>query len=261
MLIATAHTRRLPTVALFLALSGTSFSARADDAKRESCVQAYERAQLAARGQDDLAARDHAAACVFACPARLAEDCVQWETQAKSRLVNVQVVLEGAPQGRSVEISVDGAARPDAAAGQVITLPAGEHSFRASAGADESTPVRLRLQPASEPTRITLKFAPLKVVPQERSTSVFPYALGGTGLALLGTGLVLSISGHVDRSDLRSTCAPFCDASAVSSIETRWWAATGVSVVGAALVGVSVWQLLRSPTPPANASTQTTRPL
>ena len=261
MLTATARLRRLPTVALSLALLSAAPGALADDAKRESCVQAYERAQLAARGQDDLAARDYAAACVQACPARLAEDCVQWEQQAASRLVQVQIVLESPPPGRSVEISVDGAARPDAAGSQRITLPAGEHTFRAAAGAEESTPVRLRLLPASEPTRVTLRFAPPKPPAPERSSFVFPYVLGGTGIALLGTGLALSISGHVDRSDLRSTCAPFCDASAVSSIETRWWAATGVSVVGAALGGVSIWSLLRSPSATASAAARPMGPL
>ena len=65
------------------------------------------------------------------------------------------------------------------------------------------------------------------------------FARRAIGAALLATGTALAIKGHIDRSSLQSSCAPFCSEEAIDSVRTTWWVAGGLATAGGIGLGIS----------------------
>jgi hypothetical protein len=74
-----------------------------------------------------------------------------------------------------------------------------------------------------------------------------PWALviAGVGLLGMGVGGVLSVVGHVDRSELASTCAPSCAQAQVDAIATKWVAGGITAGAGLAVGALGLWLYLR----------------
>jgi hypothetical protein len=71
--------------------------------------------------------------------------------------------------------------------------------------------------------------------------SVFPYVLGGVGLAGVAAGGLLTFWGNKDNTDLQTSCSPTCKKSSVDHIKTMYVAADISFGVGAAALAVTTF--------------------
>jgi hypothetical protein len=251
-----------------IALIGSLLAAdvRAADAPATQCEPAYEGVQLLRQRGKLLAARDQAAVCARdVCPEVARRDCARWSEELAREVPTVVVVARDGSD-RDVpftRILVDGAARAEAGSGRAFDLDPGAHTFRVErAGApavEQSFTVyqgeRDRLLrvlvpdagPASSPSpRRTLEPPPPpRSDPEQRSSALPPYLVGGLSIAVLATSAYLGLTGRQELSNLRATCAPACTDDQVSPVRTRLVfsdVALGVGLVGAA-VAVTLFAL------------------
>jgi hypothetical protein len=71
--------------------------------------------------------------------------------------------------------------------------------------------------------------------------SVFPYVLGGVGVAGLAAGGLLTVWGNKDNSDLESTCSPNCQPASLDHVKALYVAADISLGVGAAALAVTTF--------------------
>jgi hypothetical protein len=77
-------------------------------------------------------------------------------------------------------------------------------------------------------------------------TSVFPYVLGGVGLAGLAVGGFLTVWGNSDNSALENTCRPNSQPSSQGHVKTMYVAADISLGVGAAALAVTTFLIATS---------------
>ncbi|WP_437718361.1 hypothetical protein WMF45_19215 [Sorangium sp. So ce448] len=220
----------------------------------ETCAASYEQAQQLVRDRALLRARAELRVCVSSCPATLARDCQSWSEQVERDMPSVALSAtsaDGRAPGR-VRVLLDGAPLVDALPKDPIELDPGRHTltFEDAAGTrvatvvtvsqgDKALPIAVRF-PAAAPSRP----AAGAVAPPVRQR--WPLVLAGAGVMGLGAGAFLGIKGHLDRSELRSRCAPGCRVDEVDAIDTVWKAgaiSAGAGLVAAGLGTVLYFQL------------------
>ncbi|WP_437603254.1 hypothetical protein [Sorangium sp. So ce590] len=210
-----------------------------------TCAASYEQAQQLLRDRALLRARAELRACVSSCPAMLARDCQSWSEEVERDMPSVALSAtsaEGRAPGR-VRVLLDGAPLVEALPRDPIEVDPGRHTltFEDAAGTrvvtvvtlspgDKALPIAVRFPAAAPPRPAAGAAAPVR--PR------WPLVLVGAGAVGLGVGAFLGIKGHLDRSELRSRCAPGCPADKVASIDTLWKA--GAISAGAGLVATGV---------------------
>lgn len=89
--------------------------------------------------------------------------------------------------------------------------------------------------------------APVSVAEPSRHVSVWPYVIGGVGLAGLGGSIALATWGHTDFQ-LLDRCAPDCKQESVDHVR-RMYVAADISLgVGVVALGAATWLYLSTPT-------------
>lgn len=235
-----------------IALAAWRFAseAQAQDAEiQQACVSAYERAGEQRKiFKDPLRSKAEAEKCAKTCPEALAIECRGWikEEDAKLARVEITISLPGA------KVEVDGQVRAE----RMIELNPGEHDLLVSAAGRVPHAAKLQLAAgAREKLVIDLKPIPRAETIQNETASS-DTVIGGVvtlsfGLAALSAAGVLATLGHVQASDLRSSCAPSCGPEGVATIE-REWIAGGVCAgvgLGAAVTGLVLILLPEAPVP------------
>lgn len=222
------------------------------ETNKEQCKASYEEAQRSKRDADFAAAREALHTCAATCPAVLAKDCDDWLRELEASKPTVRLSLRDS-RGRPItdaRVFVDDRLLAAAIPAAPIALEPGLHVFRFEKRDVGSTEVTATLRPSEEehpiegvletpppPPRITrADDAP----PAPSHTPSF--VLGAAGLVALGAAGTLAIVGHVQRNDLRDTCAPKCDPSDVTTIRTLWW--TSAALAGAGVISFSLAALL-----------------
>ncbi|XXX81675.1 hypothetical protein WMF30_23235 [Sorangium sp. So ce134] len=219
----------------------------------ETCAASYEQAQQLVRDRALLRARAELRVCVSSCPATLARDCQSWSEQVERDVPSVALSAtsaDGRAPGR-VRVLLDGAPLVEALPKDPIELDPGRHTltFEDAAGTrlvtvvtvspgDKALPIAVRF-PAAAPTGAAAGGA----APMRQR---WPLVLAGVGAVGLGVGAFLGIKGHIDRSELRSRCAPGCTADEVEAIDVAWKAgaiSAGVGLVAAAAGALLYFQL------------------
>ncbi len=236
----------------------TFLPSRAFAVDRDACAVPYEQAQLLRKRSLFLAAEEQLQACVAQCPTVLAADCSKWSAELKALTPTVVARVRDA-EGRAIEsfrVSVNGVLLGDAGGDAALPVDPGDHLFRFEAPGFAVAEVRATLNEGEHRRVVEVTLVPLVArgpaprrstdgderasAPQSHALAYTLVAIGAAGLA---TGGGLSIAGFVDRSNLRSTCAPGCSASSVDAIQSMWIAggiAAGVGVVSLA-VGTGLW--------------------
>jgi hypothetical protein len=79
--------------------------------------------------------------------------------------------------------------------------------------------------------------------PSEPKTSVWPYVVGGTGLAALGASIAFVTWGHQDLERLDG-CAPDCAQDSLDHVQNLYLAADISLAVGVGALGVATWMFI-----------------
>ncbi len=231
-------------------------NARAAD--KERCRSAYEEAQELRKRSSLVQASAELKTCVATCPSALKSDCETWLGEIGKLMprVTLRFVDDAGSPISGVSLQIDGEPFRE---NEVPALDPGRHTFRAEATNHVAAEAREVLAAGETRTlvltlkRIQVPIAPTTTVPASKpsaqeatphSTPIAAYVLGGVGIAALATSGALAIKGQIDKSDLSSSCAPFCDESRVDSIRTTWWVAAGVGAGGAVLTGIATYLFL-----------------
>jgi hypothetical protein len=235
-------------------------SVRADETK-DACLVGYEQSQVARKSGDLATARQQLRVCArAACPALVRNDCVTWLEQVESSFPSI--VLHAERDGAdvtAVRVVLDGKSIASRLDGKGFEIPPGEHTFRFELeGAPPVTQtVLVREGEKDRPVEIHFASAHSKSAPKSdevpqsfRPTPTGVYVLGGLGLAGLGTFAVLAATGKGKESSLRSSCAPSCSDSSVSSLQTQFLIGDlGLGVGIASSAAALLWYALRPSTP------------
>lgn len=240
----------------WLAVAGEARAQGSQDLK-EACAASYEQAQTLRRAAKLGLARAQLAVCQQTCPAVLAKDCRRWVDEIEREMpgLSLRVVDRDGASLSDVELSVNGELSEMPAEGELLRLDPGRYRIVVRY-ADRRHARVVELEPKE---REVLSVAFDVVRPQEppsapgdptadrRGELAVPpaaWALGAIGAVGLGAGAVLAIKGHVDRSDLRSRCAPNCEQEEVDAIQRDWTIAAIAAGVGAVATGVAIWLVI-----------------
>lgn len=226
---------------------------KADRADKEKCRASYEEAQELRRRSALVEARAELSTCIATCPSALRSDCDAWLRETDKLIPKVTFrFVDDLGDSVAASLQIDGVPTSE----PEKTLNPGKHTFRAEAPGHD--PIEMRELIGTGETRslvFTLKRsvarvteapaspAPVTTSPTTRAP-VAAYIVGGIGIAAIATSGILAAKGHVDKSDLTSTCAPNCNSSDVDSIRTTWWVAAGVGAGGAVLTGIATYLFL-----------------
>lgn len=234
-----------------LARAPLAFADDGESAVRARCSASYEQAQTLRRDERLEAARAQLLVCEATCPDALARDCARWRTEVDALMPTVVLGAtdqDGAPRN-DARVTVDGHVVASPFGGPVAVSP-GEHVFRFERRGSRPVEVRVELHASERDHPVTVVLSPFELAPSSPrpAPSAIPSLLiGGAGVLLLGVSGALAVKGHVDRSTLRSTCAPYCSDDAIGSVRTLWWTAAGLALGGAAALGVAVVLWPRQP--------------
>lgn len=237
----------------------------------KACVNAYGSAQEFHRKDDLLKARQAMLICAGrACPAIIQNDCTTWLNQLAEAIPSV--VLEAKLDDDNVfdvSVSMDGAPIASQLDGKPIEINPGLHSFvferrgntpierKIIVAARTKSQVIVAVWKSAVPAPLAAPAAaqtggesPLQTV---RPVPALVYVLGGVAVAALGTSAVLGLTSEATENNLKSHCAPTCQASEVNSLRSRFIGADVALGAGAvaAVGGIAVF--LARPERPAHA--------
>ncbi len=232
-----------------------------------ACVHRHEDAQLARRSGKLLAARAALLACSReACPDAVRGDCVDWLEEVNRSVPSV--VITARDRGADVvdvTVSLDGELVATRLTGSAVEADPGEHHFRLASGRGltvertvlmsegvRNRPIDVEFEPP-----VALVVSPSAAPPPSWTLANHPfrrsdYLLGSVALAGVATTVALGIWALVERSELQSSCAPFCTDAELSPVRTKLVIAdVGLGIAVAALAVGSFRYLTRPAAPPS----------
>ncbi len=233
----------------------------------DACIAAHEAGQIARKHDKLVDARRAFATCaVDACPKLARDDCSTWlgEVDALVPTIELSVKDSNGASVPSARCTLDGAGIDAPLEGRAIPLDAGPHALhcegqgvapldRAFATATGERDRRIDiildapkpLPPAPAPSPSTHPAAPTKPPPSQppppQPSPIPLFISGGVALAAFATFAYLGESGVSSEDNLRATCKPYCDASSVSAVRTRYNIADAFLVGGLVATGVTAW--------------------
>jgi hypothetical protein len=215
-------------------------------AAQNACVASHIDAQRLRAAGKLVAAQEKLLSCgAEKCPDMLRQDCAGWLVEVERDLPSVIVSARDAEGHDLVEVRVlvDGASALERLDGKPIPLDPGVH--RISAEHEGSAPVEAEIvASAGEKNRIvSLVFGSPKKALASPSHTV-AWALGGVGLAALGSFAFFAISGERQYRDLRSSCSPRCDTGDVHAVRTKFVVADVSLGIGIVSLGLAATMLL-----------------
>lgn len=247
------------TLAALLCLASTP--ARAAGGEAEVCAQAAEKAQEMRSAGKLLASLEKLRVCVrTSCPAFLRRDCAQWQADVEASLPTV-VVAAHADDGRdlvAVRVTVDGAPFADRVDGLARPLDPGAHRFLFEAAGVPPLEQTVVLREGDKRRAVEVIFPPVpgaRPAPprpdapaaEPAGRGPWPWILAGVGLASVGVGAALAVSGLSDYHAMLDGCGRTgsCAPPDVRSARTRLWTADTLFVVGGVSLGVATWLAFR----------------
>jgi hypothetical protein len=250
---------RTSAVALMVS-AGIMATAPAAHAGSKECIAAADEGQKLRDDGKLNAARDKFIMCAAkACPGAVAKQCSQWliEAEHDTPTVTFRALDEQGKETLAVRVLIDGAAVAQSIDARALPVDPGEHTVRFELATGRAVEDRILVRPGEKNKMIELSFQPKApppaapvapiappVAPAEESGGFRIPVLGWVGLGIGVAGGVMTalfaISANNAESDLRSTCAPSCDSSEKSSIDTKVALANVGLGVGIAGLGLAV---------------------
>jgi hypothetical protein len=219
------------------------------------CVNAADRGQALRDKLKLRAAREEFITCAKdSCPAVVRTECIQWLADVDARLPSI-VIRATDVSGRDVDdvrVTIDGVLEESRLVGRRINVDPGLRRLRLEHPGAASIDTQLIAREGEHNRIVDIVFTAPAAAPAAGSApasapgdKATPFPIAGVvfaGVAVLGAGAFayFAASGQSDVDDLRSSCAPRCAASDVSSARTKIAIANialGVSVVSLGIAG------------------------
>ena len=217
---------------------------------KQECIQASERGQQL---RDDGKLADANAQFLLCasdtCPKPVADACREELSSIDKRLPSLVLSAKSSTGSDLVlvKVFIDGVAVTEKLDGRAIHVNPGQHKVRFEAAGlvvedqvvalegEKSRPVRVTFPAAGAvaPTKGASAPPESPAVESGGGVPVVTYVLGGVALASVGGFAYFGLTGKSEISDLRSTCAPRCNADDVDAAKTKM-------LVGDVLLGVAV---------------------
>lgn len=253
---------RRPTFALAGCLALASLLAPASaHAGMKECIAAADEGQKLRDDGKLTAAREKFIACAAkACPGAVAKQCSQWLVDAEhdTPSVSFRALDKEGKETLVVRVLIDGVQVLAAIEARALPVDPGEHTVRFERADGSAVEDKVLFRPGEKNRIIELSFQPkapppiatpvaAAVLPPEEEARAFHVPLlGWIGVGVTVVGGVMTaafaISANSDESRLRETCAPRCDASEKSGVDTKVVLANvglGVGIAGLGLAVVS----------------------
>ncbi len=235
---------------------GTSeASEETSTANIEQCVAQHESARQLRVQEQWLGARAAMLSCAEErCPLAIASDCRAWLDELARTLPTLLIVVQREDDREPLRVELDGVllSLPDPPT--PLELLPGPHRLRVALGARPAIERTIVLQKGEKNHVEQLRFAALPRAPAvprapapERPVSAATYWLSAGALAAFASSTALLVVGVREHRDAQAHCAPTCDSSTRTSIETKLVLADVTGGVGIALAGLAVYSYLRRP--------------
>jgi hypothetical protein len=225
------------------------------------CVKASELAQsFRADGKYRLSREQLIVCSREACPGVVRKDCAQWLGEVEGSMPTIVISAKDATGDlAAVKVTVDGTLLTEKLDGKPVLMDPGEHIFKFEVPNAPPKEDRVVIRAGEKNRNIEVTFDAAPAIgggavtppapnasepPATSSSSGVPaaaYVFGGIGVASFAVGAVLGITGKSDVNNLRSTCAPNCTDSQVTSDKTKLALADTLMGVGIVSVGVAAY--------------------
>jgi hypothetical protein len=252
-----------------------SGAARADGPSKEQCVNAYQGAQVDLKASALGSAREKIAICLASsCPHVLQTDCADWLKTIDARQPSVVLSFQGKDGSpvNGVTATVDGKPFTGKTDGRAVDVDPGEHVFSFSPPGEPKVDVRVIVREGEKSQKVdavsklyvapkALTTTPPPAAPAPRTERPVPwqvYALGGVGLAGVGSFAGFGISGTRGKADL-DKCKPACAEDDVSSVRTRFIVADVSLAVSLVAVAAATIFFVTRPEVPVSADKGTAK--
>ena len=260
-------------VGLLLAAPIVVWAPLAGAVDKASCVAAAEEGQRLRRQGLLIAARNQLEICARPeCPEIVSHDCSGWLKEVSGVLASL-VVTAHDPAGNAVpdvDLVLDGSATTQHPPTSAIELPPGQHVVRCErqgfvpweahvdlAEGERDHAIDCELTEAAPAPAVARRPAspftsplPEAAAPRDEPSSGVPWVvwpLAGLGVAGFASFAAFGVSGTNDQNALKRTCAPYCSASQVDPIATKFTVADVSLAVGAVAAGAAVLVVLLRP--------------
>lgn len=228
----------------------------------DSCVEGYERGQLAERRGRFIEAREQLARCLApACPAKLKAECAPLLDDVGARTPTVILVCTNASDdlSRLGQVVVDD--RPHLADGRAFEIDPGEHVFRLQSVQAPET-LRRTVVEGGKGQRVAFACRGIEPPPVAAISASRPVVLAGTLAAVAAIGLgtfgYFGIDGLSSRAELEA-CRSHCSDRDVDAVERSFLVADvalGVAIVAGVAASIVWWT-----SPGASSKAQASRRL
>jgi hypothetical protein len=257
-------------------IASSPHTSRGDEATK-ACAASFEQSQYLQKDRKLKDARAAALACsATGCPSFVRDACQKLLADIDTTQPTVVLAAqdEAGVDLALVRVDLDGQPFVSQLGPGAVPIDPGEHTLRFVYGDQPPVEQHVMIRVAEKNRLLRAVFAaPLPTGPDPRRLALLPPALpprsrsawpsivvGTLGLGAIGASVGIGASAKADADNLRSTCAPRCASSDVSSVDTRLVVSDVLLGGGIAVVGVAVVLFVfrgvhgESPAPPVVAS-------
>jgi hypothetical protein len=244
---------------------GASLCSVSAAAETTTCADSYEKAQ-----EEKVAGHLNAALvqlknCIDpSCPKFVRDDCVRWMDQTESALPTVVITVRREGKDLTdVQVSCDGKPLLSSLDGKAVPVDPGPHEFSFNAPGFDPIQRRTIVREGERNRIIEVELG----TPREQDASLrsaanadanllakpgepgvvaryLPY--GMAGLAVLGAAgfALFAVEGSNQKGELERSCSPYCRASQVDDVKTKYVIADTCLAVGIVSAGVATYLFL-----------------
>jgi hypothetical protein len=258
-----ARATLVPAVATWLLCAGPALGA--DDDEKAQCISASDQGQqLRDEGKYRSAHEAFVRCSRPTCPGLVTHNCSQWliELEAKMPTVVIDARDDKGNDLVEVKILVDGTEMATRLDGMPMPMDTGEHVFRYEAAGfgpveervaiqdgEKNRLVKVRLIAETPPIPVARVATAPEPAREERRTSGPPFAawlFAGLAVAAFASEAYFGVSGLSQRSGDIDRCAPYCNPSEATSIQTKFAVADTSLGIGLVSAGLAAYFFLRS---------------
>jgi hypothetical protein len=265
--------RRQPSrCAVWVVAFAALWGARAMADTPLECAQAYERAQVERKMGLITAAIESLTICAGQnCPNFIRKDCIDWLTESQTAQPSVVFsVRRNGADLTDVEIACDGRIVTRVLDGKAVLLDPGSYrfAFRVPGARSIEKQIVIREGERNRIVEIDLdREAPTGAVPPLGDAShdlsspasanpdaassaaggtLLPYAFTGIGVLGVSGFVAFGLWGNSQKADLERSCSPFCRASQVDAVRTKYIVADTALALGLVSLGLATYWFLSS---------------
>ena len=260
-------------MAWFAGVAPLLFAAPAHAGPKE-CIAAADEGQKLRDDGKLTTARDRFITCAAkTCPAVIAKQCSQWLLDADhdTPTVTFRALDDQGKETFAVRVVIDGVTVAPSIEARALPIDPGEHTVRFERADGKSVEDKVLVRPGEKNRMLELSFqqkTPVAVVqapvapppPPDEPRAFHIPVLGWVGLGVTVAGGAMTaffaISANNDESRLRSSCAPACDRSEESGVDTKIVLANIGLGLGVAGLGLAVVTTILANTGPKPQKTE-----